>query len=266
MRALEFGIDRLADIPICTRLVLELHATLLENVRGQDQRPGELRSIQVWIGPEESPIEEARFVPAPPQYLADLMSDWEVFLHDGSPMPPLIRCALMHYQFEAIHPFRDGNGRIGRLLIPLLLIERNVLNSPLLYLSAYFEAHRQAYYDHLYPVSTTGEWDPWLGFFLAGVLEQSLDAMRRARALRELNEDFRQRLQAVGASSNALQLADELFLGPVVTRRRVAELRDVTDTGARLVVEKLKEVGILRSVPDTRPRLFIADELLDLLQ
>ena len=266
VRALDLGAERLADIPICTRLVLELHATLLEDVRGQEQRPGELRSLQVWIGPEDSRIEDARFVPAPPRYLVDLMSDWEAFVHDGSPLPPLIRCAVMHYQFEAIHPFRDGNGRIGRLLIPLFLIERGVLPSPLLYLSVYFDAHRQAYYDHLYRVSTTGEWEPWLEFFLVGVREQSQDAISRARALRDLHDDYRQRLQAVGASANALQLADELFLSPIVTRRKVADLREVTGAGSRLIVEKLEEVGILHSIDDTRPQLFMADELVDLLQ
>ena len=263
---MDLGAERLADIPICTRLVLELHATLLEDVRGQEQRPGELRSLQVWIGPEDSRIEDARFVPAPPRYLVDLMSDWEAFVHDGSPLPPLIRCAVMHYQFEAIHPFRDGNGRIGRLLIPLFLIERGVLPSPLLYLSVYFDAHRQAYYDHLYRVSTTGEWEPWLEFFLVGVREQSEDAISRARALRDLHDDYRQRLQAVGASANALQLADELFLSPIVTRRKVADLREVTGAGSRLIVEKLEEVGILHSIDDTRPQLFMADELVDLLQ
>ena len=266
VRALELGIERLAELPICTRLVLELHAELLSGVRGQDKRPGELRDLQVWIGPEESPIEAASFVPPPPDYLADLMSEWEAFVHDEAAMPPLVRSALMHQHFETIHPFRDGNGRIGRLLIPLLLIERHVLRSPLLYLSAYFEAHRQAYYDHLSRVSETGDWDPWLDFFLSGVVEQSLDAMQRTRALRTLQEEYRQRLLAASASANALQMADELFLSPIVTYRRVAEFRGVTDPGARVVVSKLVEAGILRPLPGTRPQLFAARELLDLLQ
>ena len=235
-------------------------------MRGQDKRPGELRDLQVWIGPEESPIEAASFVPPPPDYLADLMSEWEAFVHDEAAMPPLVRSALMHQHFETIHPFRDGNGRIGRLLITLLLIERGVLRSPLLYLSAYFEAHRQAYYDHLSRVSETGDWDPWLDFFLSGVVEQSLDAVRRTRALRDLQDEYRQRLLAASASANAIQMADELFLSPIVTYRRVAEFRGVTDPGARVVVSKLVEAGILRPLPGTRPQLFAARELLDLLQ
>ncbi len=266
VRALELGIERLAELPICTRLVLELHAELLSGVRGQDKRPGELRDLQVWIGSEQDAIEAASFVPPPPAYVADLMSEWEAFVHDDAAMPPLVRSALMHQHFETIHPFRDGNGRIGRLLIPLLLIERDVLRSPLLYLSAYFEAHRQAYYDHLSRVSETGDWDPWLDFFLSGVAEQSLDAMQRTRALRTLQEEYRQRLLAASASANALQMADELFLSPIVTYRRVAEFRGVTDAGARIVVSKLVEAGILHRLPATRPQLFAARELLDLLQ
>ena len=266
VRALELGIERLAELPICTRLVLELHAELLSGVRGQDKRPGELRDLQVWIGAERDAIEAASFVPPPPDYVADLMSEWEAFVHDDAAMPPLVRSALMHQHFETIHPFRDGNGRIGRLLITLLLIERGVLRSPLLYLSAYFEAHRQAYYDHLSRVSETGEWDPWLDFFLSGVIEQSHDAMQRTRALRTLQEEYRQRLLAASASANALQMADELFLSPIVTYRRVAEFRGVTDPGARIVVSKLVEAGILRPSPGTRPQLFAARELLDLLQ
>ena len=266
VRALELGIERLAELPICTRLVLELHAELLSGVRGQDKRPGELRDLQVWIGSEQDAIEAASFVPPPPDYLADLMSEWEAFVHDEAAMPPLVRSALMHQHFETIHPFRDGNGRIGRLLITLLLIERGVLRSPLLYLSAYFEAHRQAYYDHLSRVSETGDWDPWLDFFLSGVAEQSLDAVRRTRALRDLQDEYRQRLLAASASANAIQMADELFLSPIVTYRRVAEFRGVTDAGARIVVSKLVEAGILRPSPGTRPQLFAARELLDLLQ
>ncbi len=266
VRALELGIERLAELPICTRLVLELHAELLSGVRGQDKRPGELRDLQVWIGSEQDAIEAASFVPPPPDYLADLMSEWEAFVHDEAAMPPLVRSALMHQHFETIHPFRDGNGRIGRLLITLLLIERGVLRSPLLYLSAYFEAHRQAYYDHLSRVSETGDWDPWLDFFLSGVAEQSLDAVRRTRALRDLQDEYRQRLLAASASANAIQMADELFLSPIVTYRRVAEFRGVTDAGARIVVSKLVEAGILHRLPATRPQLFAARELLDLLQ
>ena len=142
------------------------------------------------------------------------MSEWEAFVHDEAAMPPLVRSALMHQHFETIHPFRDGNGTHRAAADPSTPEERHVLRSPLLYLSAYFEAHRQAYYDHLSRVSETGEWDPWLDFFLSGVVEQSHDAMQRTRALRTLQEEYRQRLLAASASANALQMADELFLSP----------------------------------------------------
>ena len=157
VRALDEGRERLASLPISTRLIRELHATLLDGVRGDDKRPGDLRDRQVYIAAPGVPIADARFVPPPHRIVPDLLSDWEQFVHDDAPMPPLVRCALMHDQFQTIHPFNDRNGRIGRLLIPLFLIERDVLATPLLYVSAYFERERSAYYDHLLQVSTTGD-------------------------------------------------------------------------------------------------------------
>lgn len=265
-RALQIGMERLDELPICVRLARELHGVLLDGVRGQETLLGELRDMQVWIGSPGSTIRDARFVPPPPDRLPDLLADWEAFVHDEGPLPPLARCALMHYQFEAIHPFRDGNGRIGRLLIPLLLRERGVLRHPLLYLSAWFEQHRQRYYDELYAVSATGDWAPWLRFFLEGVREQAADAVARARRLRDLQEDYRRRLQEIGASGNALQLAEELFTSPVITRRLAAERLGVTSAGARIVVTRLEEAGILYAFRNTRPHLFVARELLDLLE
>ena len=262
--ALRHGADRLGELPICVRLARELHEVLLAGVHGQDRRPGEIRTTQVWIGAPA--IGDASFVPPPPDLLGGLLGDWETFVHDEAPLPPLVRCALMHYQFEAIHPFRDGNGRIGRLLIPLLLMERGVLRHPLLYLSAWFERHRQRYYDELYAVSATGDWTPWLRFFLEGVREQAADAMSRTRSIRDLQEDYRRRLLETGASANVLQLADALFTSPVITRPLVAAKLDVTYAGARLIVDRLVEAGVVQPWLDTRPRLFVARELLDLLE
>lgn len=264
VRALHRGTERLAELPICVRLANELHEVLLNGVRGADQRPGELRTIQVLIG--SARIEEARFVPPPAEFVEGLLGDWEGFVNDDSPMPPLVRCALMHYQFEAIHPFRDGNGRVGRLLIPLLLMERRVLKSPLLYLSAWFEQHRQQYYDELYAVSATGDWKPWLSFFLEGAREQADDAMIRARRVRDLQEDYRELLQVAGASANAIRLADSLFLTPVVSRPSAAELLGVTLAGASRIVERLVEAGILRPLWPGRPQLYEATELINLLE
>ena len=265
VRALQIGMERLDELPICVRLARELHGVLLDGVRGQETLLGELRDMQVWIGSPGSTIRDARFVPPPPDRLPDLLADWETFVHDEGPLPPLARCALMHYQFEAIHPFRDGNGRIGRLLIPLLLRERGVLRHPLLYLSAWFERHRQRYYDELYAVSTSDDWRPWLRFFLEGVREQAADAAARARRLRDLHEDYRQRLLESRASANALRLADELPLVPVVSRRAVASLLGVTPAGASLVVDRLVEAGILQPMARGRPQLFAAHEIFDLI-
>ena len=264
VRALHEDTQRLADLPICVRLARELHEVLLRGVRGQDQRPGETRTIQVLIG--STRIEDARFVPPPAEFVDDLLADWERFVNDDVPLPPLVRCALMHYQFEAIHPFRDGNGRVGRLLIPLLLIERSVLKSPLLYLSAWFERHRQQYYDELYAVSATGAWTPWLRFFLEGAREQADDAVIRARKVRDLQESYRERLQLAGASANAFRLADSLFLAPVVTRPSAATFLEVTLAGASRIVERLVEAGILRPLWPGRPQLYGATELIDLLE
>lgn len=263
VRAVEHGQRLLVDLPICNRLVKETHAVLMTGVRGEEARPGEYRDLQVWIGPERSPIEDARFVPAPPEHVERLMDAWESFVNADLKMPPLVQCALLHYQFETIHPFRDGNGRIGRLLTTLFLIERGVLSTPLLYLSAYLERHRQAYYDSLLEVSRTGDFSPWLMFFLTGVAEQASDAIDRSRRLRALHQEFRDRLQQAGESANALLMVDELFANPVTTRRRTAELLSVTTTGARGLLERLLAQRIVSAVPGTRPQAFVALEILD---
>ena len=266
VRALQRGLERLDDLPICVRLVRELHGVLLAGVRDGEARPGELRTIQAWIGSPGSSMEDARFVPPPPRLLGGLLSDWEAFVNYRSPLPALVRSALMHYQFEAIHPFRDGNGRLGRLLISLMLREHGVLKSPLLYLSAHFERHRQRYYDGLYGVSATGDWTPWIEFFLAGVREQAEDAVDRARRLRDLQDDHRRRLREMRASANAMRLAEGLFARPVVTARSAAQALGVSDPGARKVIERLVEVGILAPAPGTYPRLLHAGEILDLME
>lgn len=262
IRALEYGLSRLEELPVCVRLANEMHAILLKGVRGKEKTPGTLRSKQVWIGSEGTTIEEARFIPPPANLIRDLLTDWERFLNEDLEIPPLIRCALMHYQFEAIHPYLDGNGRIGRLLITLLLCAERVLSTPLLYLSAYFEHNRQAYYDELYNVSATGQWEPWLRFFLDGVAEQAQDALLRSRRIRQLQEQYRDLLQQKRASGNALRLLDELFASPVITVPVASRTLGVTPAGARLILERLAEAGIVEVLPDRWPRFYVARELL----
>jgi Fic family protein len=263
MTALNEGLRLLKSLPISVRLVNEIHGVLLEGVRGGDQGRGALRDRQVWIGTPGTPITEARFVPAPSENVADLMGDWERWVNGDQRLAPLVKCALMHYQFETIHPYRDGNGRIGRLLIILFLSERQVLTTPLLYLSAYFERNRGEYYDHLLNVSLSGEWSPWLEFFLTGVVQEARDALERSRRVRALHLDYRDRLQRARQSGTTLQLLDEVFARPILTAASVARLLSITNQGARNVLERLVSAGILE--PETGwPRFYVARELLQL--
>ncbi len=180
--------------------------------------------------------------------------------------PPLVQCALLHYQFEAIHPFLDGNGRVGRLLIVLFLCAKGLLRTPLLYLSAYFERDRQEYYDQLLRVSTAGDWNTWLDYFLRGVKEQALDALSRTRQMRALQDRYRSLLQANRESGNALRLVDELLAMPYMTARRAADLLTVSVAGARGILDRLVAQGILKLIQGSWPRLYVARELLDVIQ
>ena len=263
--AVERGRELLADLPICGRLVLETHEALMHGVRGAEKRPGEWRDRQVWVGPPGTPIDEARYVPAPAPEIPRLMSDWERFVNGPGRLPPLVACALMHYQFEAIHPFLDGNGRIGRVLITLFLEATEVLRTPLLYLSAFFERNRAEYYDQLLRVSMTGAWEPWVAFFLRGVIEQARDALARSRRLRDLRESYRQGAQAASHSPNALRIVDDLFVLPVISAPQAARLLGVTPQGSRRILDRLVKAGVLAVAADHRPRLYYADELIAIL-
>ncbi|MGH8122662.1 MAG: Fic family protein [Rudaea sp.] len=192
--AMEFGIERLDTLPLSLRLVRELHARLMHGVRGERMTPGEFRRSQNWIGPAGSTPVTAPYVPPPLAEMKQALGEWEKFLQRREELPDLVQCALMHEQFEAIHPFLDGNGRIGRLLITLFLIERNRLAQPLLYLSEYIELHRQAYYTHLQRVRTHGEWKAWLHYFLEGVRWSATRAARQARDLMDLRDKLRRKV------------------------------------------------------------------------
>ena len=191
VRAMEIGLQRLQTLPLSTRLIREMHAAILAGVRGRTRQPGELRASQNWIGSPGATIETATFVPPPADELGDLLTDLERFVHETPQVPPLVQAALVHYQFETIHPFLDGNGRLGRLLIVFFLVVRDRLPEPLLYLSPYFDARRQAYYDALQGVRERGDFDQWLGMFLDGVRTQAADAVVRAERLADLREGYR---------------------------------------------------------------------------
>jgi len=258
--ALEYGIKRLRDLPLSLRLVRELHARLMKGVRGERATPGELRRSQNWIGPPGSTPATAPYVPPPPEHMQEALADWERFLHEREKLPDLIQCALMHEQFEAIHPFLDGNGRVGRLLITLFLIERGRLSQPLLYLSAYIEAHRQDYYALLQRVRTDGDWIGWLRFFITGVTETAGEAVRHAGRLMDLREKFRARLRD---KPKALALLDQLFINPYMTVARAERILKVSNPTARQAVTLLQKNGMLDEISGRAwGRLYLAKPIL----
>ena len=263
--ALEYGVERLGTLPLSLRLVREMHERLMRGVRGDSAAPGEIRRSQNWIGPPGSTLADATYVPPPPSELMGCLDPWERFLHDQT-LPPLVHAALVHSQFEAIHPFLDGNGRVGRLLITLLLVEWGVIPSPLLYLSAYFEATREEYYARLLGVTERGEWGEWLAYFLRGVTLQSEDAVDRSRRIDGLLEDWRRELSA--DRSRYPERALDLFAeNPFQTVRRVADRLDVAFTTAQRAVDRLAGVGaVVRVGSERRNRLFCARAVLDVLE
>jgi Fic family protein len=265
--ALEYGLTRLESLPVGERLMRELHERLLRGVRGERAKPGEFRRTQNWIGRPNSKMSEAEYVPPPPALMLEALSALEAYLHEESgAYPPLVRLSFIHYQFEAIHPFLDGNGRIGRLLISLLLVDWAQLPLPLLYLSAYFERDRQRYYDLLLAVSQRGAWHEWTLFFLQGVIEQSRDAAARAKRLQDLQIAWRDALTQGRASALLPKLADSLFASPILTIPRAQRLLEVTYHTAKSNVEKLVAAGILRPGPESAgSKTFVADEVLSII-
>lgn len=263
VRALEYGLQRLETLPVSLRLIRELHERLMEGVRGEQAAAGTFRGTQNWIGRPGCTLAEAEFVPPPPGEMDAALDAFEHYLHAGNDDPPLVRLALIHYQFEAIHPFLDGNGRIGRLLISLLLVHWHLLPQPLLYLSAYFDRHRQAYYDHLLAVSQRGAWRAWVLFFLRGVAEQAQDAVARVRRLQELQQRWRRALTQARSSALLASVADSLFTAPILTIPLVQQRLGVTYHTARRCVERLSEAGILRQMGDwSYGKVFYAPEII----
>lgn len=267
VRALDYGQERLSSLPVSLRMIREIHAVLMEGVRGEHLTPGEFRRSQNWIGSPGSTLETARFVPPPVEEMHTALDSIEKFMHAGSDIPPLVRNALIHYQLEAIHPFLDGNGRVGRLLIILLLIEWGLLSHPWLYLSAYFEAHRPTYYDHLLAVSQGGEWENWLFFFLEGIEEQSMDAVARIKRLQLLMRAYNERLNAERAARRLMQAVKVLFERPILSIRQLEEAMGVPYRTAQRYIEKLEQLGIVREITGrARNRLYRADEVLSALE
>jgi len=267
VRANEYGLKRLEQLPLSLRLIRELHGILMEGVRGEQATPGEFRQSQNWIGPPGCTLNDATFVPPPVSEMMEGLDHLEKFLHAEIDLPPLVELALIHYQFETIHPFLDGNGRIGRLLISLFLCQQRILTKPLLYLSASFERRRQEYYNRLLEVSQTGAWREWIAFFLQAVIEQSGDAVRRARQLMDLHHSYHQTSREKRLAPTAGQLVELIFMKPVLNARVVQESLNVTYPGAQKAISALVEQGILSEITGgKRNRAYAAREILKVLE
>jgi len=250
VRAMNHGLARLSKLPVSVRLIREIHRALLEGVRGSRLTPGELRRSQNWIGPGGCTLAEATFVPPPADEVPLALGALERFLHEDDAVPLLVKIGLAHAQFETIHPFLDGNGRIGRLLITFLLCERRVLQKPVLYLSHYLKRHRQAYYDHLQAVRDAGEWEGWLTFFLRGIVEVSAQATDTARRILALREEHRARItEHFGrAAGNGHRVLEELFDHPIMSVNDVKRLTRTTYPAANQLVQRFVDRGILTEI------------------
>lgn len=267
LKALEHGLERLTELPVCARFVRELHEILLDGVRGDRFTPGRFRTGQVFIA-AGGRIENAIYVPPPPSYVAELMAEWERYVSEPpTSLSPLIHCGLMHYQFEAIHPFFDGNGRLGRLLIILLLRERGILTHPLLYLSAFFEEHRAEYYERLNAVTRDDDWLGWVAFFLRGVAFQARQAVSACCSLLALREEMRDTVQEAMRTGNGLHLVDMLFKNPYLTVPRVSEKLQIAASSARGLVLSLVELDMLVEAPsEGRIKLYQSPRILRMLE
>jgi Fic family protein len=267
VNAMNHGLERLSDLPVSVRLIKEIHERLLHGVRGARLTPGELRTSQNWIGPGGCSLGEATFVPPPPHEVPTALGSLEHFLHSGSDLPQLVQIGLAHVQFETIHPFLDGNGRIGRLLITFLLCQREILLKPVLYLSHFFKRHRAEYYERLQAVRDHGQWEEWLAFFLRGVSEVSREATDTARRILALREDHRTAVTTrMGrAAGNGLRVLESLYQRPVVTVADVQSLTGTTYTAANNLVSSLTDLGILvEATGYKRNRVFRYQPYIDL--
>ena len=263
--ALDYGLKRVQELPLSLRLIKEIHEKLMHGVRGFHATPGEFRRTQNWIGSPGCTLNTAKYIPPAPEELMNCLGHFEKFLHDNT-IPPLIHIALCHYQFEAIHPFLDGNGRMGRLLITLLLIEKKLLPSPLLYLSAFFEATREDYYKELYNVSSKGSWFDWLCYFLNGVAVQALDVLSRAERINHLLTNWQ--MKVASKSDGVVQnIVKHLAVNPYFTTKKISENANIAFTTAQRAIQKLEGLGIVFQISQgKRDKVYCAKAILNILE
>ncbi len=268
VQAMNYGLERLKERPLSLRLFREIHQLLLSGVRGSERSPGEFRKTQNWIGPAGCTLSTAAFVPPPPHDMIKAMGDLELFFHNDDDMPPLLKIGLIHAQFETIHPFLDGNGRMGRLLITFWLCQQQILSKPLLYLSYYFKINKIEYYDRLMAVRLKGDWEGWTKFFLKGLAEVSMEATETAKKILKLKEDHSKLVNDnLRNPANAIKLLESLFETPIVTINSVANILDVTYPTANTLVNEFYKLGILSFDTKTqRNRRYIYSHYVGLLQ
>lgn len=266
IRAVNFGLEKIKDAPIDLELIKEIHRILMQGVRGKDRSPGQYRQVQNWIGPPNCKVQDANFVPPRPEEIISLVESMINYLNQDDGMPLLIKCALMHYQFETIHPFSDGNGRIGRALITLYLCKKKIIIKPMLYISGYFEAHKREYGSLLLKTNKDGKFEEWIFFFLDALMIQAEDALQRAIKIQDLREEYRKKTQRQLQSNNLLKLIDELFKNPYVKITTVEALLGVTYPTAKRLVEILVTLNILKHVDSSqRNKIYFAHEIFDII-
>lgn len=260
--ALGYGLERLKQFPISLRFIREIHDRLMQDVRGGNLSPGAFRRTQNWIGAAGSTLATATYVPPLVDEMHLALGDLEKFIHTGTELPFLARAAMIHYQFEAIHPFLDGNGRVGRLLMAFLFAEWQILPQPLLNLSVYFERYRQEYYDHLLAISQRGSWEAWLRFFLRGVSAQARDSVARMERLEAIRTEYQPVVDSEKNAERMGAVVDFLFGRPIFNAKQLAEGVDMPFKTARHYIEKLVQAGIVREVTGyARNQIYRADEV-----
>lgn len=266
IRAIRHALNEIETKPITVELIRNMHKVLLKGVRGDELLPGNFRPVQNWIGPKNTKIKDATFVPPPKEEVEKLVQDLMDYLDTNDQMPILIKCALMHYQFETIHPFCDGNGRIGRALITLYLCKKNKISKPLLYASDYFEKHRREYYDILLTTNKTGKFENWIKFFLEAIKVQSEDALERTIKLEKLRERYQEKTKNHKQAINLLSAVDLLFKNPFIQINQIANQLRITYPTAKKAVQNLIKLNILKPTSKReRNKLFVAHEILEVV-
>jgi Fic family protein len=243
--AMRAAVNELKERPIGINMLRNIHRILLTSVRGRNKEPGEIRHIQNWIGPSGTPLEQATFVPPEPSLIMDALTDWEYYLHRED-RDTLVQLAILKAQFELIHPFRDGNGRIGRMLVPLILYHKKLIGSPVFYISAYFEQNRDIYYDRLELISLDGDWNLWIGFFLQAVIEQAEDNSQKATAILDLYNEMKYRVAEIAHTQYAIKVVDTIFSQPVFRAADFPTLSGIPKDSSQRLLRELREEDIIR--------------------